>query len=88
MTIHAHPTSVYWVFTQYDRPNRAGSHHRERFDNGITCRWLSLEFRILAGIHPDTTGQVVASFDTEDQLLPRIAPLIVLLKVRGIRSVL
>jgi len=47
-----------------------------------------LEFRILAGIHPDTTGQVVASFDTEDQLLPRIAPLIVLLKVRGIRSVL
>ena len=50
---------------------------------GLVADSFPLEFQILAGTHPDTTGQVVASFDAEDQLLPRIAPLIVPCSIRA-----
>jgi signal transduction histidine kinase len=50
---------------------------------GLRADGFPLEFRLLAGTHPDTTGQVVASFDAEDQLLPRIAPLIVPCSIRA-----
>lgn len=36
-----------------------------------------VDFRILAGIEPDSVGTEIARFNEQDQLLPRVAPLIV-----------
>ena len=44
---------------------------------GFTADAFPLEFRILAGRHPDTNGTVLASFSEADHLIPRLAPLVI-----------
>lgn len=45
--------------------------------NGFLADAFPVEFRILAGTDPNSAGTVIASFSEENQLLPRIAPLVV-----------
>jgi signal transduction histidine kinase len=44
---------------------------------GFRANAFPLEFKILAGTGSETTGQVIATFTEQNQLLPRIAPLVV-----------
>ncbi len=46
-------------------------------ENGFQADAFPVEFRVLAGTDPNSTGTVIASFSEKDQLLPRIAPLVV-----------
>jgi len=46
-------------------------------ENGFQADGFPVEFRILAGTDPNSAGTVIASFSEENQLLPRIAPLVV-----------
>jgi signal transduction histidine kinase len=46
-------------------------------ENGFQEDGFPIEFRILAGTDANTAGTVIASFSEKDQLLPRIAPLVV-----------
>jgi len=45
--------------------------------SGFRADGFPEEFRIIAGLEGDEEGQVVASFKKEDQILPRIAPLVI-----------
>ena len=45
--------------------------------SGFSADNFPVAFQIIAGIRPDTQGAVIASFSASDQLLPRIAPLII-----------
>ena len=45
--------------------------------SGFDADNFPVAFKIVAGIRPDTEGTVIASFSASDQLLPRIAPLII-----------
>lgn len=45
--------------------------------SGFSADNFPVAFQIIAGIRPDTEGSVIASFSASDQLLPRIAPLII-----------
>jgi signal transduction histidine kinase len=44
---------------------------------GFQADAFPVDFRILAGTDPNSAGTVIASFSEKDQLLPRIAPLVV-----------
>lgn len=44
---------------------------------GYTAGGFPVEFRVLAGMPGDNDGSVIASFDKEDNLLPRNAPLVI-----------
>ena len=45
--------------------------------SGFSADNFPVAFQIIAGIHPDADGTVIASFSASNQLLPRIAPLII-----------
>ena len=79
-----HPTPEH---TEWVQINMADNHPLERIilvpaiwndpQSGYRDDGFPVEFRILAGTKRDTTGTVIATFKEEDQLVPRIAPLIV-----------
>lgn len=46
-------------------------------ESGFQADGFPVNFRILAGTDADSAGTVIASFSETDQLLPRIAPLVV-----------
>lgn len=50
---------------------------RRSSDTSLKADGFPVEFRILAGKAGDREGEVIASFTREDQILPRIAPLVV-----------
>jgi signal transduction histidine kinase len=45
--------------------------------SGFQADGFPLEFQLLAGLDSDTNGTVLATFTERDQLLPRIAPLVI-----------
>lgn len=50
---------------------------RRSSDTSLKADGFPVEFRILAGQAGDKVGKVIASFTREDQILPRIAPLVI-----------
>jgi signal transduction histidine kinase len=50
---------------------------RRSSDTSLKADGFPQEFRILAGKAGDREGKVIASFTREDQILPRIAPLVI-----------
>lgn len=48
-----------------------------RTQNGIRCDGFPIRFQVLVGSAENDEGTVIASFSEDDQILPRIAPLII-----------
>ncbi len=46
-------------------------------ETGLDANGFPVQFQILAGTAPDTVGTVIATFDENDPLIPRVAPLVV-----------
>ena len=79
---HPDANQLEWVQVELEQPTRIDqivlvpAIWRDT-ESGFQADGFPVNFRILAGTEPNSAGTVIASFSEQDQLLPRIAPLVI-----------
>ncbi|MEJ6571447.1 MAG: ATP-binding protein [Akkermansiaceae bacterium] len=83
---YLHADHTEWVQVELEQPTQIDQiilvpAISRNVESGFKEDGFPMNFRILAGAGADTQGTVIASFSEKDQLLPRIAPLVVSCKI-------